>query len=1126
MTRRRILVGGGLFIGVALLALAAVALVIVFNDGADEGERAGDDPSERTDTPERRAERAPEEPTSEVEQEVALVGIVPSPRIVRLDGPGETETLTVRGYYSDRSERDLDEGVGATVSYSSSDSSVAEVDERGVITGLEPGGADIVVSFGDLTATVPVLVWGPMRSVPPVDPERLLEIEEGGAAIVLNRVMVELEPGHDATDAEEVAAEIDGQIVFEFQTFPGYLLEFDGSSQRDMEEALAVLRNDERVAAAYADMLVSTDQGNGNGQGRIETLLSENGGEDWGYYGAGMHEAWTTMNLIDQLSPVVIVVIDNLFPVPPTRDYDVDAVLYREFDYRRLDVRDAVDLAGRDVPWRDTNDPGGDAHGVAVTSVIVAQNNDRGDDTVPEESFSGVITSVDNLAYHVVFYQAAGGRGGLLGVPGLFGALNVAAVTAAFEDIVKYQGQIDVVNMSLGINCSIGSLCHLVAGYDERWAELLTDAPEMTFVFAAGNDGKDAADVIPAALSANLPNVITVGGTHFREADGRRTHVKLPDSNYGPVVTLGTSYEVWAVALEAESSYKLLEGTSLSAPMVTGAVALLKALDPTLTPEKIKQILVSTGPLADVCNFTFPPCPDHDQGRWPILDSGEAVSSLLWPSIDAAIDLDRQDLNDAASGSGVELTFPVVNTGSKDWTFYLSVEAKSPSGEAHAFGPMHNHVAAGESHPFKLNLKGDPVEVGEWSFIVKLYRNPELTSLPDLRAFRLQIVPGAESAVADPADTENSGSSLFPSTGEQNIQDDDPGERESRLSDGPTVQGYGSVKGDRAALVALYNATGGPHWKINNNWLSDVPIGEWIGVTTDDNGRVIELALGVNQLSGEIPAELGDLTNLEGLWLDRNQLTGEIPAELGNLTNLTHLYLRVNQLSGEIPPELDNLANLRELRLRENQLSGEIPPELGNLAKLRYLSLTDNQLSGEIPPELGNLANLNGLSLSRNQLSGEIPPELGSLANLIQLDLDSNDLNGEIPPELGNLAKLRYLSLFRNSLSGEIPPELGNLGNLYWLWLEGNQLSGEIPPELGNLANLSDLGRNQLSGKIEGNQLSGKIPPELGNLANLTRLDLRGNQLTGCVPSSLSGQSENSASSVMTPRLVGFPFCP
>ena len=40
-------------------------------------------------------------------------------------------------------------------------------------------------------------------------------------------------------------------------------------------------------------------------------------------------------------------------------------------------------------------------------------------------------------------------------------------------------------------------------------------------------------------------------------------------------------------------------------------------------------------------------------------------------------------------------------------------------------------------------------------------------------------------------------------------------------------------------------------------------------------------------MTGEIPAELGDLTNLTELHLSGNQLTGEIPAELGSLTNLT-----------------------------------------------------------------------------------------------------------------------------------------------------------------------------------------------------------------------------------------------
>ena len=286
-------------------------------------------------------------------------------------------------------------------------------------------------------------------------------------------------------------------------------------------------------------------------------------------------------------------------------------------------------------------------------------------------------------------------------------------------------------------------------------------------------------------------------------------------------------------------------------------------------------------------------------------------------------------------------------------------------------------------------------------------------------------------------------------------------------------RGTGTPEGDRAALIALYNATDGPNWLINNNWLSDVPISEWSGVTTDDNGRVTGLDLSFNQLSGEIPPELGDLANLQELYLYGNQLSGEIPPELGNLANLQELYLYGNQLSGEIPPELGNLANLQELYLYENQLSGEIPPELGNLANLQELYLYENQLSGEIPPELGNLANLVSLDLSFNQLSGGIPPELGNLANLTGLYLGGNQLSGEIPPELGNLANLVSLDLSFNQLSGQIPPELGNLANLQELYLSFNQLTGCVPNSLSGRLVYSDLGGLQFCG------LGGTTTPDL-----------------------------------------------
>ncbi len=94
----------------------------------------------------------------------------------------------------------------------------------------------------------------------------------------------------------------------------------------------------------------------------------------------------------------------------------------------------------------------------------------------------------------------------------------------------------------------------------------------------------------------------------------------------------------------------------------------------------------------------------------------------------------------------------------------------------------------------------------------------------------------------------------------------------------------GPAETDQEALVALYNAADGENWNRSDNWLSDAPLGEWEGVTTDDDGRVTRLTLSFNALSGEIPAELGRLSNLRGLSLQENALSGEIPAELGNLS--------------------------------------------------------------------------------------------------------------------------------------------------------------------------------------------------------------------------------------------------
>ena len=319
---------------------------------------------------------------------------------------------------------------------------------------------------------------------------------------------------------------------------------------------------------------------------------------------------------------------------------------------------------------------------------------------------------------------------------------------------------------------------------------------------------------------------------------------------------------------------------------------------------------------------------------------------------------------------------------------------------------------------------------------------------------------------------------------------------------------------DLDALFALYRTTEGANWKKNTNWWSGVHLREWYGVATDTYGNVTNLELEDNNLNGEIPAELSNLSNLKVLALGSNQLAGEIPVELSNLSSLRVLALDSNQLTGRIPAELGNLNNLEWLWLNENQLTGDIPTELGSLANLEWLLLNDNQLMGKVPSDLGNLAHLEILGIEGNELTGKIPAELCNLVNLHELRLSDNRLTGRIPAKLGNITNLKELSLSGNQLRDRIPAKLGELGNLHELRLNDNRLTGKIPVKLCNLSNLKEL-------YLHSNQLTGDIPSELGNLSNLKELFLHSNQLTSDVPVGLGNLTNLERIKLCNNRLTG-----
>ena len=65
----------------------------------------------------------------------------------------------------------------------------------------------------------------------------------------------------------------------------------------------------------------------------------------------------------------------------------------------------------------------------------------------------------------------------------------------------------------------------------------------------------------------------------------------------------------------------------------------------------------------------------------------------------------------------------------------------------------------------------------------------------------------------------------------------------------------------------------------------------------------------------------------------------ELWDECYNIEETTELYLPYNQLAGEIPPELGRLTNLTNLNLSYNQLTGEIPQEVCDLLESNNLSI-------------------------------------------------------------------------------------------------------------------------------------------------------------------------------------------
>lgn len=183
------------------------------------------------------------------------------------------------------------------------------------------------------------------------------------------------------------------------------------------------------------------------------------------------------------------------------------------------------------------------------------------------------------------------------------------------------------------------------------------------------------------------------------------------------------------------------------------------------------------------------------------------------------------------------------------------------------------------------------------------------------------------------------------------------------------------------------------------NWnVSDETPCSWLGVKCRRQ-RVVTLSLPDKWISGTLSAEIGRLSALRHLHLQRNNLSGELPPEIGKLDSLVSLDLSHNSFNGSISSSLVQCKRLKAILLANNFFSGPLPGGLGtSFTDLQTLNLSFNRLNGSIPGDLGNLSTLTStLDLSHNLFSGLIPSNLGNLPQTLYINLSFNNLSGPIP---------------------------------------------------------------------------------------------------------------------------------
>ncbi|KAL7618759.1 hypothetical protein Lser_V15G02707 [Lactuca serriola] len=243
----------------------------------------------------------------------------------------------------------------------------------------------------------------------------------------------------------------------------------------------------------------------------------------------------------------------------------------------------------------------------------------------------------------------------------------------------------------------------------------------------------------------------------------------------------------------------------------------------------------------------------------------------------------------------------------------------------------------------------------------------------------------------------------------------------------------------------------------------------WEGINCDKSNRVTSINIASKSLTGTLPPDINQLSQLKSLAVQRNFLSGDLPT-LANLTLLEQVTLDTNNFTS-IPPDfflgLNNLQNF-SISFNSDLSSWVLPETLSQNTNLQSFLASNAKITGTIPDIFGSLLNLQNLRLSNNNLTGNLPPSFGgSQIQNLWLNNQLQGLSGTLDV-LSSMNQLSQAWLQVNTFTGAIP-DLSNCTILFDLQLRDNQLTGLVPQSLMSLPKLENIA-------IQNNKLQGPLP--------------------------------------------------